>query len=89
MTLVYESPPTEIENRMPKSKTVGFRPPKDLEERLESAQAVTGKDLSHLVIRCVEGRLDEVVAEEVEKMKDEFAQRQKAAREFLKPKKAA
>jgi hypothetical protein len=89
MEIVYESPPQNRLEHMPKTNPVGFRPTKELADRLETAQNVTGKDLTYLLLKCVERSLDGVVLHEVEQMKDDFAARQKAAREFLKVKKAA
>lgn len=68
---------------------VGFRPTDELNARLETAKEVTGKDLTHLVVRCVEQCLDAVVLLEVEELKAELARRKKATREFLKHRKAA
>ena len=68
---------------------IGFRPPKDLRGELVDAQKVTGKTATYLIVQCCKKSLRMVVQEQVEAMKDDFAARQKAAREFLKQRKAA
>lgn len=68
---------------------IGFRPTQELHEKLVRAQKITRKTATQLIVECCNESLDRVVRKNVDAMKDEMAERQKAAQEFFKPRKAA